>query len=58
MEKLILSKMLDKERLELEIKATKETIIKLKQIKIDSDKGIAINEIVLKAFEDALIHNN
>ena len=55
---ILLNNMLTKERLTEEIAATKETILKLKQIKIDSDKGLAINEIVLKAFEDALIHYN
>ena len=46
--------MISKERLKEEIKATKETIEKLKQIKIDSDSGIAVNEIVMKGFEEAL----
>ncbi len=45
---------LSKERLEQEIKATKETITKLYQIGKDSVAGIAINEIVLEGFEKAL----
>ncbi|KKK86641.1 hypothetical protein LCGC14_2761190 [marine sediment metagenome] len=44
----------EKEKLEKEIEATKETISKLKQIEKDSITGIEINEIVLKAFENAL----
>ena len=58
MGKLILLKMLDKERLEQEIKATKETIEKLKQIEKDSISGVEINYIVLKGLENALIHFN
>lgn len=45
---------LTKERLEEEIKATKETIKKLEQIGKDSISGIEINRIVLFGFESAL----
>lgn len=41
-------------RLEEEIKSTEETITKLFQIKKDSDAGIEINRIVLKAFKEEL----
>ena len=43
-----------KNRLKKEIEATKESIKKLQQIKEDSISGIEINDIVQKAFEDAL----
>ena len=41
---------LSKERLEEEIKATKETIEKIRKIIEDSYAGIEINKIVLAAF--------
>lgn len=43
-----------KERLNEEIKSTKETIKKLQQIEKDSISGVEINNIVLKAFEAEL----
>lgn len=50
--------MLDKVRLEKEIKAVKEAIENLKKILVDSKDGIELNEIVLKSFEDALNNLN
>ncbi len=46
--------MLSKERIIVEIKATEETINKLKQIEKDSIAGVEINKLVLKAFNHAL----
>ena len=45
---------LSKLRLQKEIDATKETIIKLKQIEQDSIDGVEVNKIVLKSFEREL----
>ncbi len=44
---------LSKERLQTEIAATEETIKKLEQIKIDSDSGIDLNNLVLEALKAA-----
>ena len=48
--------MLTRERLEKEIKANDESILKLEQIREDSIYGIELNKIITKAFENALVH--
>lgn len=52
--------MLSKERLLREIKASYDSIKKLRQIEQDSISGIEVNEIVLAAFKRELskLHRN
>ena len=50
--------MLSKERLEEEIKNTKETNERLEQIRLDSIAGVEINNIVIQAFENARDNSN
>lgn len=44
--------------IEAEIKKCKDAIKSIRKTKKECEHGIAINEFVLKAFEDALIHDN
>ena len=46
--------MLSKERIEQEIKHSKETIEKLEQIQKDSISGIEINDLIILMFEAEL----
>lgn len=50
--------MLTEKRIKEEIKAVRQAIDKLKKIQRDTISGVEVNEIVLKAFEDALIFHN